>query len=117
MNRQKTLNCVSPPSQEKVKKSRHLVSLGSHQTKTQAISRLDELVSNGIVLLPPKYSIVRTKKPNGKTYYSVQVFTKNEKQKSDKYTPISFIKTQQEHQEVYFNQLITDKILSENAKR
>ena len=117
MNRQKILNCVSPPSQEKVKKSRHLVSLGSHQTKTQAISRLDELVSNGIVLLPPKYSIVKTKKPNGKTYYSVQVFTKNEKQKSDKYTPISFIKTQQEHQEVYFNQLVTDKILSENAKR
>tara|TARA_Y100001936_G_C15553070_1_gene398451 strand:- start:98 stop:223 length:126 start_codon:yes stop_codon:yes gene_type:complete len=41
MNRQEIFDCVSPPSQAKVKKSRHLVSLGSHQTKTQAISRLD----------------------------------------------------------------------------
>ena len=75
MNRQEIFDCVSPPSQAKVKKSRHLVSLGSHQTKTQAISRLDELVADGIVLLPAKYSIVKTKKSNGKTYYSVQVFT------------------------------------------
>ena len=116
MNRLTTFDCDFPPLAVKSKKSQHLVSLGSHENKNKAIARLDELVANGIVSLPPRYSIVKTKK-NNKIYYSVQVYTKKEQQLTNKYTPISFLKVQKAHEERYFNQLVTDKIVSETAKR